>query len=72
MTKATIELPIGEELQRQIQEVEAYANDKRVRQTIATRVIIANDPATVFVPHEDVFAESRARLLARLAGKANA
>lgn len=68
MTEATIELPTGEDLQRQIEEIEAYTDDQRVRQTIAARVVIANDPATVFLPHEEVFAESRARLMIRLAG----
>ncbi|MES2115091.1 MAG: hypothetical protein V4578_08075 [Pseudomonadota bacterium] len=68
MTTAAIELPAGEELRRQIEEIEMHAIDKRVRQTIAARVVIANDPATAFVPHEEVFAESRARLMARLAG----
>ncbi len=68
MTEATIELPTGEDLQRQIEEIEAYTDDQRVRRTIATRVAVANDPVTAFVPHEEVFAESRARLMARLAG----
>ena len=72
MITATIELPTGAELQRKIADIEARTNDERIRKTIASRVVLADDPATVFVSHEEVFAQSRARLMARLSAKANA
>jgi hypothetical protein len=68
MKRATVELPIGAELQRQIEEIEARTTDERIRQKIAARVALANGHAAVFASHDEVFAESRARLMARLAG----
>lgn len=45
---------------------------ERVRRTIATRVLIADNAATVLVPHDEVTAASRARLIAKLSGKGDA
>lgn len=68
MSDTSIEVPTGDALERQIASVEERAHYELKRDKIAQRVAIASDPATVFVPHEDVFTESRAHLLKRLAG----
>ena len=72
MKTATLDLPTGVALEREIENIEAKSHDARVRKTIAERMAIARDPATVFVPHDDVFSASKARLLAKLTDKANA
>ena len=72
MKTATLDLPTGAALEREIENIEAQSHDARVRKTIAERMAIARDPATVFVPHDDVFPASKARLLAKLTDKANA
>ena len=61
------ELPSGEALEREIAEIEARTHDEMVRRTLLERVALANDPKTVLIPHEEVFAKSRARLMAKLA-----
>lgn len=60
------ELPGGAALEREIAEIEARAHDEMVRRTLLARAAMANDPKTVFIPHEEVFAKSRARLMAKL------
>jgi hypothetical protein len=74
MNTATLALPTGAALEREIENIEAQSqsqsHDERIRKTIAERIAIANNPATVFVPHDDVFSASKARLLAKLSGKA--
>ncbi len=75
MKTATIELPSGEALEREIAEVAEVAvgtHDERILQTIAERVAIANAPEAAFGAHDEVFAATRARLTARLTGKAKA
>lgn len=72
MKTAALDLPTGAALEREIENIEAKSHDARVRKTIAERMAIARDPATVFVPHGDVFSASKARLLAKLTDKANA
>jgi hypothetical protein len=72
MNTATIELPTGAELQREIEDIEARKDGERIRQTIADRVAIANSSVAAFVRHDEVFATSRARLMAKLTGKADA
>jgi hypothetical protein len=72
MNSATLELPTGEALEREIENIEARTRDERIRQTIIERVAIANDPKTAFISHEEVFAASSARLMARLTSKGNA
>jgi hypothetical protein len=61
-----------EELEREIARIDALAQDERIRQTIIERIAIADDPATVFVPNDEVVAESRARLMAKLTSKGRA
>jgi hypothetical protein len=72
MNTATLDLPTGAVLEREIEHIEAQSHDEIIRKTIAERMAIARDPQTVFVAHDDVFAASKARLLAKLAGKTNA
>jgi len=72
MNTATLDLPTGTALEREIENIEAQSHDEFIRKTIAERMAIARDPRTVFIPHDEVFAASSARLLARLSGKANA
>ncbi len=72
MKTATLDLPSGTALEREIENIEAQSHDERVRKTIAERMAIASDSATVFVPHDEVFSASKARLLAKLTDKANA
>ena len=72
MNTATLELPTGAALEREIEEVEARTHDERISRIIAERIAIANAPKTVFVPHAEVFAESRARLMAKLTNQGNA
>lgn len=72
MNPATLNLPTGAALEREIESIEAQSHDERIRKTIAERMAIARDPQTVFVPHDDVFSASKTRLLAKLTGKANA
>ena len=71
MNTATLDLPTGTALEREIENIGAQSHGERIRKTIAERIAIANDPATIFVPHDDVFSASRVRLLAKLTGKAN-
>jgi hypothetical protein len=65
------ELPSGEVLEREIAEIEARTHDEMIRRTLLDRIAIANDPQTVFIPHEEVFAKSRTRLMAKLAAQSN-
>ena len=62
----------GEALERELARIEALAHSERIHRTIVERIAIANDPNTVFVPNDEVLAESRARLMAKLASKGNA
>lgn len=62
----------GEALEREIARIDALAQNERIHQTIVERIAIANDPATVFVPNDEVAAESRARLMAKLTSKGHA
>jgi hypothetical protein len=72
MNAATLELPTGAALEREIEAIEAGAHDERIRKTIIERIATANDPKTVFVPHNEVFSASKRRLLVRLTGNKNA
>ena len=72
MKTVTLDLPTGTALEREIENIEAQSHDERVSKTIAERMAIARDSATVFVPHNEVFSASKARLLAKLTDKANA
>ncbi len=66
MNTALLNLPTGAALEREINEIEAYTHDERIRQTMTERIAIANDPNTVLIPHTEVFAQSRIRLMAGL------
>lgn len=72
MNPATLELPTGIALEREIENIEACMHDERIRQTIIRRVAIANNPKTTFIPHDEVFSASRERLMARLTSEGNA
>jgi len=69
MNSVILNLPTGAALEREIENIEAQVHDECIRKTIAERKAIARDPQTTFVAHEEVFAASKARLLARLRGK---
>ena len=71
-TATTLDLPTGAALEREIESIEAQSHDEHIRKAIAERMAIARDPQTIFIPHDDVFSASKARLLAKLSGKANA
>ena len=68
MNTSTLEIPTGEALEREIAGIEASAHDQRISRIIAERVVLANDPNAVFISNEEVFAKSRARLMAKLTG----
>ena len=72
MNTANLDLPTGSALEREIENIEAQSYDERVRNTIAERLAIARNPLTTFVSHDDAFAFSQARLLAKLADKTDA
>ena len=72
MNPVTLELPTGAALEREIERIEAQIHDERIRRTIIERVAIASAPQTTFIPHEDVFAMSRARLMAKLSRQGDA
>lgn len=59
------DLPSGAALEREIAQIEARTHDDRIRITILDRVAMTNDPASVFISNDDVFAKSRARLMAK-------
>lgn len=66
MNPATLELPTGAALEQEINAIAVSAHDEQVRQTITQRLAIANSANATFVPHDEVFKASRARLLAKL------
>jgi hypothetical protein len=72
MINAIPELPAGAALERQIAEIEARTDDDRFQRTVAERIARANGPNAVFVAHAEVFAESRARLMRKLATQGDA
>ncbi|WP_133166894.1 hypothetical protein [Solimicrobium silvestre] len=72
MNTATLNIPTGAALEREIDNAEAQLHDELIRKTISERMAIANDQQTVFVTHENAFTASQARLLSKLAGNFNA
>ncbi len=72
MNTATLDLPTGTALEREIESIEAHSHDELIRKTITERIATARDPQAVFVPHDEVFSASKARLLTKLTGKADA
>lgn len=68
MNTSTLEIPTGEALEREIASIEASAHDQRIGRIIAERVVLASDPKAIFISNEEVFAKSRAQLMAKLTG----
>jgi hypothetical protein len=72
MASTVVDLPVGSRLEHEIDAIEAQDHDAVVSATVAKRVKIANAKATPLKAHEDVFVASKARLMARLSGNADA
>ena len=72
MASIPVELPSGEQLQREIDAIEAEDHDAVVKATIEKRVKIADAKSAPLQSHDEVFATSKARLMARLSGKTDA
>ncbi len=72
METALFTLPTGTALEREIEAIETAAHDEQVRKTIAERIAEADAPGAVFIAHEEVFAASRAKLMAMLRQQDNA
>ncbi len=66
MKPSILDLPTGRTLEREIADIEAHDHDQRIRDVIAQRITLANDPETTFIEHDVVFSASRARLMAKL------
>jgi hypothetical protein len=67
-----VDLPAGAQLQSEIDVIEVQHHDAVVSATIVKRVKIADAKTSSLQSHEDVFAASKARLMARLSGSADA
>lgn len=72
MVPTVIDLPGGAELEHEIDAIEAQGHDAVVRATITKRLKIADIKLVSLRSHDDVFAASKARLMARLAGNGDA
>lgn len=72
MASTVVDLPVGAQLEHEIDAIEAQEHDAVVGATIAKRVKIADAKSVPMQSHEDVFSASKARLMARLAGTAGA
>lgn len=72
MGVAIVDLPAGVQLEREIDGIEAQDHDAVVQATVARRVEIANAKLSPLKSHKEVFAASKARLMARLAGRDDA
>jgi hypothetical protein len=72
MATTVVDLPGGAQLEHEIDKIEAQDHDAVVSATVARRVKIADAKSASLQAHEDVFAASKARLMARLAGSADA
>lgn len=72
MAATIVDLPVGAQLEREIDGIEAQDHDAVVRATIAKRVEIAKAKLSPLKSHDTVFAASKARLMARLAGRDDA
>ena len=71
MASTVVDLPFGAQLEHEIDVIEAQDHDRVVSATIVKRVKIADAKAAPLQSHEDVFAASKARLMARLSGNAD-
>ncbi|HJV02747.1 MAG TPA: hypothetical protein VJ752_19585 [Burkholderiaceae bacterium] len=72
MTATIVDLPVGAQLEREIDGIEAQDHDAVLRATIAKRVEIAKAKLSTLQSHEAVFSASKARLMARLTGRDDA
>lgn len=72
MASTVVDLPVGAQLEHEIDAIEAQEHDAVVGATIVERVKIADAKSAPLQSHEEVFAASKARLMARLAGNADA
>jgi hypothetical protein len=72
MDSPKVKLLTGDALQHEIEAIEAHDYDAAVAKVIAERVKIADVRSAPLLPHAEVFAASRARLMARLAGENDA
>lgn len=70
MASTVVDLPVGAQLEHEIDAIEAQDHDVVVTATVAKRVKLADVKADSLQSHEDVFTASKARLMARLAGNA--
>jgi hypothetical protein len=72
MASTAIDLPVGSQLEHEIDAIEAQDHNEVVRATVVKRLKLADAKAGSLESHEDVFAASKARLMARLAGNTDA
>ena len=72
MSSTVVDLPGGAQLEHEIDAIETQDHDAAVKATIVKRLEIADAKFSPLRAHGDVFATSRARLMARLAGNDDA
>ena len=72
MASTVVDLPAGAQLEHEIDVIETQDHDAVVGATIAKRVKIADAKSVPLQSHNDVFAASKARLMARLSGSTDA
>ncbi len=58
--------PQGQALADEIATIEMQSFDEQIRRTLQQRIDMADAPDAKFIPHQEVFAKSRAELLAKL------
>ncbi|MBB5610581.1 MULTISPECIES: hypothetical protein [unclassified Janthinobacterium] len=63
MNTATLRRPTGDELEREIEDIESRIHDENIRTTIQERMARARQPGAARVSHGEAFAQSRARLM---------
>lgn len=72
MGSTAVQLPTGAALEQEIDAIEAHDYDAAISKVIVERVKIADARLTPLQHHGAAFTASRARLMARLAGDADA
>lgn len=72
MSSTVIGLPAGQQLEHQLDEIEAQDHDAAVRVVIEKRIKAADVANGAMQSHNDVFAAYKARLMARLSGAVDA
>jgi hypothetical protein len=60
------DFPRGTALADEIAAIEMQSMDEQIRRTLQERIAMADAHDAKFIPHEEVFAKSRAALLAKL------